>query len=138
MDENKLVELLNEALQREYTDVFLYPRYADTIKEKEISETFKRFALMELRHADNIAMQIHILRGKPHWEFTPLKTKESLHEMVREHIEREKSALSLYSKLIEFVEKEEGYEQLKLILRGIKSEEASHLKAMNELAEKVK
>lgn len=60
---------------------------------------------MELRHADNIAMQILILGGKPNWDFTLLETKESIDEMLLDHLKFERKAIQLYQTLIEFAER---------------------------------
>lgn len=43
MEKDKLIKLLNEALQNEYSDVFLYPREAEIVDEKDIAEKFSRF-----------------------------------------------------------------------------------------------
>jgi len=137
MEKDKLIELLNEALQIEYTDVFLYPRQAERIKEKEISEKFERFGRMELRHADTIAIEIQKLGGQPNWDFAPIVLKESMDEILLDHLERERKAMQFFSKLIEDLNKE-GQDQLKLILEGIRSEEGSHFGAINQLIEKRK
>jgi len=137
MEKTKLIELLNQALQGEYTDVFSYPREADITEEKAISEKFEKFGRMELRHADNVAMQIQILGGKPDWEFTLLDTKKSIQEILRGHLERETKAVQLYDNLIKLAD-EEGEDQIKLIMEGIKSEEKSHLEAIKEMLEKKK
>jgi len=121
----------------EYTDLFLYPRQTDIIKEEEVSKKFERFGRMELRHADNIAMQILILGGKPNWDFTLLETKESIDEMLLDHLKLERKAIQPYQTLIEFAERQEE-DQLKLILRGIKSEEESHFATIKELLERRK
>lgn len=139
MEKEKLIELLNEALQTEYTDVFLYPRQADMVRaeEGETAEKFDGFGRMELRHADNIASHILALGGRPVWEFKLLDTKESLDEMLTDHLEQEGKAVGLYSSLVELSDKE-GEEQLKLILEGIEAEEVSHQRAIKELIEKRK
>lgn len=134
----KLIELLNEALQVEYTDIFLYPKQSEVIKEKEISEKFEKFGKMELRHADNIAMQILTLGGKPHWNFTFLDTKESIDEILQGHLDREAKNIQLYKNIIEFVDDIGGEDQLKVILEGIRSEEESHLGAIKVLIQKRK
>jgi len=85
MERNELIKLLGEMMQQEYTDIFLYHREADIIKEKELSEQFKKFERMELRHADNLAIQIRILGGKPKWEFTILDTNKSLEKILLNH-----------------------------------------------------
>lgn len=137
MDKNDLVKSLNEALQLEYTDIFLYPRQADIVKEKEISQMFEKFGRMELRHADNIAMQINALGGKPVWEFSMLDAKESLDEILDDHLENESKAIALYNELIEAADRE-GEDELKLILKGIRAEEEHHFKKIKEILVKIK
>lgn len=134
MENTKLIELLNEALYLEYTDIFLYLRQASMVEE-EISKTFDRLALMEMRHADNIAIQINVLGGKSEWEFDYPPIKESTDEILLEHLEREKKHINTYRTLIGLAEKERQ-DQLKLILKGIKSEEEGHLGAIKGLLKK--
>ena len=134
MENTKLIELLNEALYLEYTDTFLYLRQASMVEE-EISKTFDRLALMEMRHADNIAIQINVLGGKSEWEFDYPPIKESTDEILLEHLEREKKHINTYRTLIGLAE-EERQDQLKLILKGIKSEEEGHLGAIKGLLKK--
>ena len=132
-----IIELLNEALQCEYTDVFLYPREADLVREREISAQFAKFGAMELRHADNIAMQIRTLGGKPYWDFMPLDSNKTLNDILLYHLGKEEKCIKVYDNLINVAD-EEGQEQLKLLLKGIKSEEEMHLKAIKEFVEKTK
>ena len=135
MQKDKLIEALNRALQEEYTDVFSYPKEAEKIQRKEIAEEFTRFARMELRHADNVATQINILGGKPKWDFTLLETKESVEEILKQHLQREEAAIQLYGELIKLT-RQYGEDQLKLILQGIKTEEELHLSVIKELLKK--
>jgi len=132
MAKTRLVELLNRALQEEYTDIFLYSREADIIKDKAIAEKFERFGRMELRHADNVAMQIQILDGTPAWEFLPLAVEKSLDKILRGHLERETAGIRLYEELIKLSDGE-GKDQVKLIMKGIKAEEEGHLKVIKEM-----
>ncbi len=134
MENTKLIELLNEALYSEYTDIFLYLRQASMVEE-EISKTFDRLALMEIRHADNIAVQINVLGGKSEWEFDYPQIKDSTDEILLEHLEREKKHIKTYRALIGLAE-EERQDQLKLILKGIKSEEENHLGTIKRLLKK--
>lgn len=132
MAKERLIELLNQALQTEYTDVFLYPRQADLIKEKEISELFENFGRMELRHADNLAMQIIALGNTPSWEFNILDINQPLNQMLQGHLDRENKCLEMYNQLIKFCE-EEKEDQLKLIIKGIKSEEQDHFNTIKKI-----
>jgi len=90
---------------------------------------------MEMRHADNIAIQINVLGGKSEWEFDYPPIKESTDEILLEHLEREKKHINTYRTLIGLAEKERQ-DQLKLILKGIKSEEEGHLGAIKGLLKK--
>jgi len=134
MENTKLIDLLNEALHSEYTDIFLYLRQASMVEEG-ISKTFDRLALMEMRHADNIAIQINILGGKSDWEFDYPPIKEATDEILLEHLEREKKHIKTYQTIIGLAEKERQ-DQLKLILKGIKSEEENHVRMIKGLLEK--
>jgi len=140
MEKDEVISLLNKALQFEYRDIFLYPReaerLAEIIKEKEIPEQFERFGRMELRHADNLAMQIQLLGGKAEWDFAPLIAKESIEEILLEHQQNEKKSIQSYSKILKLIDKE-GQEQLKLVLKGIMSEEEGHLLAINRLTSRI-
>ncbi|MBL7131033.1 MAG: hypothetical protein ISS45_06505 [Candidatus Omnitrophica bacterium] len=92
---------------------------------------------MEIRHADSIAMQIIALDGKPNWDFTPLEVKESVDEMMLDHIERERKIIQFYISLIDAADKE-GQEQLELVIRGIEAEEEAHLAYAKGLLKKGK
>ena len=77
------------------------------------------------------------LGGKPQWEFSLIDRKESIDEILSDHFEREKYAVQLYSDIIKFIDKE-GEGQLKVILKGILSEEGEHLRTIKGLMERVK
>ncbi|KPK41034.1 MAG: hypothetical protein AMJ78_06530 [Omnitrophica WOR_2 bacterium SM23_29] len=121
---DKLIELLKEALSQEYSDVFLYPREAETIEDKKISEKFEEFGTMEVRHADMLSMKLLELGEKPRWDFTLLKSGASIKEILEHHLSVEKQAISLYGKCIEAVDDN----NFKIVLMGIKSDEETHLK----------
>lgn len=132
MDKNELISLLNKALQMEYVDIFLYPRQADIVKEKTISNKFNEFGRMELRHADNISMQILQLGSKPVWEFTLLDPRDSVDSMLKDHLKGEERSIDMYNKIINLIEGEE-LDQLKLVIKGIKAEEEGHLEFIKKL-----
>lgn len=126
---NKLVELLKEALSREYSDVFLYPREAKTIEDKDIAKKFEEFGAMEIRHADIISLKLLELNEKPTWDFTLLKGGFSLKEILEYHRDAEKKSILLYNKCIEAT----GDNNFKIVLMGIKSDEESHLEFLESL-----
>ncbi|MEK7448682.1 MAG: ferritin-like domain-containing protein [Planctomycetota bacterium] len=130
-----LIQLLNQALQNEYTDVFLYPREADALKEKELSALFERFGRMELRHADNLAMQIMALGETPVWEFSVIDIPKTLDEILSGHIKREKEAIHLYEQLLTLCNRDKQ-DQLKIILAGLKAEEEVHFQTIKAILDK--
>lgn len=137
MGNPKLIKRLNEALFMEYTDIFLYLRQAGIIEEEEISKLFERLSWMEMRHTDNISIQINVLGGKPEWELDFPIIKGGTDEILRDHLIREQKAIRNYESLIELAEKEKE-DQLKLILQGIKAEEEDHYATIKELLEERK
>ena len=114
----------------EYSDVFLYPREAKLIKDKDevISSLFEQFGLMEVRHADLLAKRILELGGKPVWDFFLLQDKTELKDILTRHIEHETRAVDFYGRLVEQVD-----EETKILLRGIRAEEQVHLDKIREL-----
>ena len=124
MQTHEIVFNLNKALQFEYSDVFLYPREAKLIKDKDevISSLFEQFGLMEVRHADLLAKRILELGGKPVWDFFLLQDKTELKDILTRHIDYETRAVDFYGRLLEQVD-----EETKILLRGIRAEEQVHL-----------
>lgn len=129
MDKKKLIKLLNEALQIEYSEVFLYPREAKKLKDKNIAQIFEQFGLMEIRHADMLSIKIFELGGKPVWEFKLLVELTDLKEILKRHLNREEETINFYQNLIEQVDDAE----IKIILRGIRAEEEIHRNKIREL-----
>ena len=129
MDKDNLIKLLNYALQFEYNDVFLYPREAKQVKDKDVSRIFEEFGLMEIRHADMLSIKIFELGGKPVWEFKLLGELTDLKEILKRHLNREVQTINFYQNLIEQVDDPE----IKIILRGIRAEEEVHRNKIKEL-----
>lgn len=129
-----IVGLLNEALQTEYGELFLYPREASLIQDKEIAQTFEKFGRMEVRHADTLAMEIFKLGGKPKLDIKLLESGSNLSEMLKMHLENEQKMVQLYKRCIDAVEDE----QLKLVLMGIKADEEYHEKTIADFIKKIK
>ncbi len=128
----ELIELLNDALLLEYSDVFLYPREAKTVEDKEISEKFGLFGLMEVRHADIVSMKLLELGEKPAWNFKLLEGGLSFEDMVKYHLDKEKEMISAYSECIEATDDD----NFKIVLRGIKADEELHLKFIEVILKK--
>jgi bacterioferritin len=131
MQTHEIIFNLNKALQFEYSDVFLYPREAKLIEENDavVASTFEEFALMEIRHADLLARRIIQLGGKPVWDFYLLSDRNELKDILARHIDYETRAVDFYDRLVEQVD-----DETKILLRGIKAEEQTHLDKIRKLS----
>ena len=118
---------LNKALQLEYSDIFLYVREAKLIQDNIINQYFEKFGLMEIRHADMLAQRILALGGRPIWDFHLLEDKDNLKDTLTRHIDSEAMIIDFYGSLLEKVD-----EETKIILRGIRAEEETHLAKLKE------
>ena len=137
MGKVELIRKLNEALYAEYTDIFLYLRQSGLIEEEEISWLFDRLALMEMRHTDNLAIQINALGGKPEWELDYPVIKGGTDEILLDHLKREEKAIQAYQSLIELAEKERE-DHIRPVLQDIKAEEKDHYALIKKVLEKRK
>ena len=129
MQTHEIIFNLNKALEWEYSDVFLYPREAKEIKDKNIAELFENFGLMEIRHADILSIRILELGGKPTWEFKLLSNLSDLKEILMRHLNREEATINFYQNLIDQIDDPE----IKILLRGIRAEEEIHRDKIKEL-----
>lgn len=132
MQTEEIIFELNKALQLEYSDVFLYPREANQIagKNKMLAATFEEFGLMEVRHADLLSRRILDLGGKPVWNFFILEDHPELKDIVSRHIDYETRSVDFYGKLLGQVD-----EETKILLRGIRGEEETHLAKLREFSQ---
>jgi bacterioferritin len=95
----RLVELLNEDLAREYQAVIAYVVYSQVLKGAQymkIAEELEGHARQELAHALTIARQIDYLGGMPTVTPKPVRTSESAEDMLRFDLEAENETVRNY------------------------------------------
>lgn len=95
----RLVELLNEDLAREYQAVIAYVVYSQVIKGAQymsIAAELKKHAAEELEHALTIAQQIDYLGGMPTVTPKPVRVSESAEQMLRFDLEAENETVRNY------------------------------------------
>ena len=131
MEKDMLIFNLNKALQLEYSDIFLYAREAKMIKDNAISACFEKFGLMEIRHADLLAQRILALGGKPVWDFHLLEDRNNLKDTLSRHIGSETLIIDFYGTFLDKVD-----DETKIILRGVRAEEETHLVKLKEFFER--
>ena len=95
----RLIELLNEDLAREYQAIIAYVVYSQAIKGAEfmaIAKELEVHAGEELAHALTIAKQIDYLGGEPTVTPKPVKTSERAEQMLRFDLDNETETIHNY------------------------------------------
>lgn len=95
----RLIELLNEDLQREYQAVIAYVVYSQVIKGAEfmtIAKELEKHAEEELSHALTISKQIDYLGGQPATVPMPVKRSSDSRAMLQFDLDNETETIRNY------------------------------------------
>ena len=95
----RLAELLNEDLSREYQAIIAYVVYSQVLKGAEymdIADQLEIHAKQELDHALMISRQIDYLGAMPTVTPKPVKTSENAKDMLRFDLENENETIRNY------------------------------------------
>ena len=95
----RLAQLLNEDLEREYQAIIAYVVYSQVLKGAEymgIAEQLEIHAKQELDHALIISRQIDYLGKMPTVTPLPVRTSENAREMLRFDLENETETIRNY------------------------------------------
>jgi bacterioferritin len=125
----KMIELLNEDLSREYQAVIAYTIYSQTMKGAaytQIAHELEKHAGEELQHALLVAKQIDYFNGTPVTTPKPVKTSEKAEDMLRFDLENEKETIIQYRQRIRQADTMGEY-ALSEVLRRIIVQEQDHL-----------
>ena len=128
----KLIDLLNEDLSREYQAIIAYVNYSQVLKGAQymnIADELAVHATEELAHALAIANHIDYLGGMPTVVPKPVKTSEKAEDMLRFDLENEKETIRNYRRRIHQADELDQFaigEDLREILR----DESDHLNAL--------
>lgn len=125
----KLIELLNEDLAREYQAIIAYVIYSQTLKGaayQAIADELEVHAGEELSHAILIAKQIDYLNGTPINKPKEVKVSSDAKEMLQFDLENEKDTIVNYRQRIRQAEAM-GEFALGEVLRKIIAQEQEHL-----------
>jgi bacterioferritin len=99
----RLAELLNEDLAREYHAIIAYVVYSQVIKGAEymsIAEQLQIHAQQELAHALAISRQIDYLGKMPTVTPKPVRTSENAKDMLRFDLDAENETVREYTKRV--------------------------------------
>jgi bacterioferritin len=96
---DRLAELLNEDLSREYQAIISYVVYSQVLKGAEymnIADQLEIHAQQELKHALTISRQIDYLGKMPTVTPKPVRTSEKAKDMLRFDLENENETIRHY------------------------------------------
>jgi bacterioferritin len=96
---DKLIELLNGDLAREYQAIIAYVNYSQVLKGAaymSIAKELEKHASEELQHALVVAKQIDYLGGMPTVKSEPVKTSEDAEQMLRFDLDNENATVRNY------------------------------------------
>ena len=99
----KLIDLLNEDLAREYQAIIAYVNYSQVLKGAQymnIAGELEVHATEELAHAIALANHIDYLGGMPTATPKLVKTSEKNEEMLRFDLENEKETIRQYRRRV--------------------------------------
>jgi bacterioferritin len=100
---DRLIELLNEDLSREYQAIIAYVNYSQVLKGAQymnIAGELAVHATEELAHAIALANHIDYLGGMPTVIPKPVKTSEKNEDMLRFDLENERVTIANYRRRI--------------------------------------
>jgi bacterioferritin len=129
VNRERMIELLNEDLSREYQAIIAYTIYSQTIKGaafNNIASELEGHASEELNHAILLARQIDYFSGRPTSIPKEVKISDQAEEMLRFDLENEKQTIQNYRQRIRQADAM-GEFALGEVLRKIIAEEQDHL-----------
>ena len=125
----RLIELLNEDLSREYQAIIAYVNYSQVLKGAQymnIAAELEKHAGEELNHALIVSNQIDYLGGMPTVTPKPVKTSEKAEDMLRFDLDNEAETIRQYRRRLRQAEELNEYAMAESI-RGILVNEQEHL-----------
>jgi bacterioferritin len=99
----KLIDLLNDDLEREYQAIIAYVNYSQVLRGAAYMNIAAELAVHageELAHAITIANHIDYLGGMPSVKPKPVKTSEVAEDMLRFDLENEKETIAQYRRRV--------------------------------------
>jgi bacterioferritin len=128
----RLIDLLNEDLSREYQAVIAYVNYSQVLKGAQymnIAGELEVHAKEELDHALAVANHIDYLGGMPSVTPKPVKTSEKAEDMLRFDLDNEQETIRQYRRRIKQCDELDEY-AIGESIREILMQEQDHLIAL--------
>ena len=137
---DRLAELLNEDLSREYQAIISYVVYSQVLKGAEymsIADQLETHARQELNHALIISRQIDYLGKMPSVTPKPVRTSEKAKEMLRFDLENENETIKNYRQRVRQCEALGEYAMAEQIRQILVDEQDHQIDLATALGEEV-
>src|SRR6187455_92436 len=125
--DDKVIELLNEALKNELTAVnqyWLHYRLLDNLGIDRLAEFERHESIDEMKHADRLAERILFLEGLPNFQMLGrLRIGETVEEILRADLELEREAVAQLKDAIAHAETVRDYVSRDLFTDILSNEE---------------
>ena len=125
--DDRIIELLNEALKDELTAInqyWLHYRMLDNWGIHRLAEYEREESIDEMKHADRLAERILFLEGLPNFQaLGRLRIGENVEEILKADLEAEREACDLYRKIVSEAETLRDYVTRDLAAEILKDEE---------------
>ncbi len=129
MASKKLIELLNKGIARELQVSIQYMWQhvsAAGIESAAVEGIFRKTAINEMKHAEEIAERLAYLGGIPTIKPNPIFVGANLEEMLRVDVKAEEEAILLYKQTIKVADKEGDITTRRLFEEILGQEEEHH------------
>jgi len=133
----KMKELLNRAIARELQVSVQYMWQHvlwSGLKGFAVKDEFKKIAIMEMKHAEQIAERLCYMGDRPTTKPEPIVIGDTLKEMITQDMKDEEGAITLYKEIIALARKE-GDEVTAKLFCDILAEEEDHQDFFSSLLE---
>jgi bacterioferritin len=137
---DRLAELLNEDLSREYQAIISYVVYSQVLKGAEfmnIADQLQIHARQELEHALTISRQIDYLGKMPAVTAKPVRTSENAKDMLRFDLENENETVRNYRERVRQCETLGEFAMAEQIRKIIMEEQDHQIDLATALGEEV-
>lgn len=129
MVSKELLDSLNDAIAREMQVSIQYMwQHVQWrgIKGFTVQEELKKIAVVEMKHAEDIAERLFYLGGTPTTKPKPIFIGKTLKEMIKRDIDDEANAIKLYKQIIEVARKDKDETTARMFRKILEDEEEHH------------
>ncbi len=129
MPKKKLNDMLNEAIAREIAVSIQYMWHhvmAKGINAPPVQDIFKEIAIVEMKHAEEIAERLDYLGGVPTTKPEPIAVGGTLEEMITANKKAEEDAIKFYKQIVKAAREAEDHTTRRLFEKILAEEEEHH------------